>query len=185
MVPTAAPGSRDEAVPQGPRPGDAPTAARRRGPVVGQGPAGERRDLNGTELSTAEHLGLYRKVDIALDTFPYNGTTTTCEALWMGVPVVTLAGEAHVSRVGASLLTHLGMTESIAHSPADYIARCRRLAQSLPLLSWLRQELRERMRASPICDAPRFTRHLEDAYRWMWAQQGDPAPAAGAPPSRP
>jgi len=156
---------------------DAPTAARIRDHFLRQGIAAERIELDGAELSTAEHLRLYQGVDIALDTFPYNGTTTTCEALWMGVPVVTLAGDAHVSRVG--------MPESIAHSPADYLARCRRLAQSLPLLSWLRQELRERMRASPICDAPRFTRNLEDAFRWMWAQQGDPAPAGGAPPARP
>ena len=89
----------------------------------------------------------------------------------MGVPVVTLAGRTHVARVGASLLTHLGAPEWIATSPGEYRARCRALASDLTLLAWLRQNLRDRLRDSPICDAPRFTRHLEEAFGWMARQR--------------
>ena len=88
----------------------------------------------------------------------------------MGVPVVTLAGRTHAARVGASLLAHLGTPEWIAASPAEYRARCRVLATDWTLLAWLRQDLRDRLRSSPICDASRFTRHLEEAFEWM-AQQ--------------
>ena len=124
--------------------------------------------LRSDELSVAAQLGLYQGVDIALDTSPYNGTTTTCEALWMGVPVVTLAGLTHVSRVSASLLTHLGRPEWIAHSEDEYIEKCAGLAAALPYLAELRASQRERMRLSPLCDAARFTAHLETAYRDMW-----------------
>ena len=131
-------------------------------------------ELNGAILSTADHLGLYGRVDIALDTFPYNGTTATCEALWMGVPVVTLAGRTHVSRVSTSLLTHLGSTEWIASTPAEYVAIGLRLASDPSRLAAIRQALRERMRQSPLCDAPRFTRNLEAAFRdvWTWRCAG-------------
>lgn len=125
-------------------------------------------ELNGEELSVAGHLALYGKVDIALDTFPYNGATTTCEALWMGVPVVTLAGATHVSRVGASMLTHLGHPEWVAGSPESYLATCVALASDLPRLSLIRQGLREQMRLSPLCDGPGFTRQLEMAFKEMW-----------------
>ncbi len=117
--------------------------------------------LDGRELSVPAHLALYQQVDVALDAFPYNGTTTTCEALWMGVPVVTLAGATHVARVGASLLTHLGATDWIARTPDEYLAIARRLAADLPALAQIRAGLRERMRASPLCDAVTFTRTLE------------------------
>ena len=127
-----------------------------------------RLEFNGQELSVTNHLALYNRVDLALDTFPYNGTTTTCEALWMGVPVVTLAGATHVARVGASLLTHLSVEELIADSPVGYVARCVDLAGDLPRLAEIRAGLRERMRASPLCDAPGFTRGFEDALRGMW-----------------
>ena len=164
---------------------DPPTAARIREEFARGGIAPERVELCGQELPSVDHLRLYHRVDIALDTAPYNGTTTTCEALWMGVPVVTLAGRTHASRVGASLLTHLGAPEWIATSPAEYRSRCRILAADFARLSWLRQNLRDRMRASPICDAGRFTRHLEEAYCWMARQRqilppGEPAPEAAA-----
>jgi predicted O-linked N-acetylglucosamine transferase (SPINDLY family) len=74
-----------------------------------------------SSMSEQEHLQLFNHVDLALDTFPYNGTTITCEALWMGVPSITLAGPTHVSRVGASLMTHAGVPEGIAHSPEEYV----------------------------------------------------------------
>lgn len=111
-----------------------------------------------------EHLEAYGRVDVALDPFPYNGTTTTCEALWMGVPVVTLAGRTHVARVGASLLTHLGAPEWIASSPDAYVACAATLASDLPALARIRGVLRERMAASPLCDAIGFTRGLEAAF---------------------
>ena len=120
-----------------------------------------------------EHLACYADVDVALDPFPYNGTTTTCEALWMGVPVLTLVGHTHASRVGASLLTHLHLTDWIAADPADLVTRGAALTRDLPALADLRATLRERMRASPLCDAPRFTAHLEDAYRELWRRYCD------------
>jgi protein O-GlcNAc transferase len=152
---------------------DLETAAGLRDEFAGQGVDPARLELSGAELSVARHLGLYHQVDVALDTFPYNGTTTTCEALWMGVPVVTLAGDAHVSRVGASLLTHLNLPEGIANTPGEYVDRCRSLAGDLPLLAALRAGLRDRMRASPLCDGPGFTRKLEDAFRTMWRKKID------------
>ena len=80
-------------------------------------------DLRGRMLNPADHLATYGQIDIALDTYPYHGTTTTCEALWMGVPVVTLAGKAHVSRVGASLLTSVGLPELIEANSRGNILR--------------------------------------------------------------
>ena len=132
------------------------------------GISSERVELNGDVLSVADQHDLYRRIDIALDTFPYNGTTTTCEALWMGVPVVTLTGRTHVSRVGASLLTHLGSPEWIATTPDEYATICTCVASDLPHLASIRQGLRERVRNSPLCDATCFTRNLESAFRTMW-----------------
>jgi protein O-GlcNAc transferase len=116
----------------------------------------------------AEHLTAYHRVDIALDPFPYNGTTTTCEALWMGVPVVTLAGTRHAGRVGASLLTRLGMEDMIADSPETYRDKAVALARDPARLASLRAGMRDRIAASPLMDAGRFTRDLEQAYRWAW-----------------
>ncbi|MDI1250401.1 MAG: tetratricopeptide repeat protein, partial [Lacunisphaera sp.] len=135
------------------------------------GVAPERIALNGERLSVAAHLGLYHGVDVALDPFPYNGTTTTCEALWMGVPVITLAGDTHVARVGASLLTHAGLADWIAATPDDYVARAVAAAGDLPALAALRRGLREQLRASALCDATAFTRGLEDACAAMAAHQ--------------
>lgn len=144
---------------------DVDTANRIRESFQRHGVEAERVVLDGRELSVPAHLALYHRIDIALDTFPYNGTTTTCEALWMGVPVITLAGETHVARVGASLLTHLGSPEWFAATPDDYLAKAIALAGDLPRLATIRAGLRERMRASPLCDAAGFTRNLEEAYR--------------------
>ena len=127
-----------------------------------------RLELCGFKPSLAEHLRVYQEVDIALDTFPYNGTTTTCEALWMGVPVVTLAGNTHVSRVGASLLKCVGLGDLVASTPADYVGIARRLATEREELIHWRTGLRERVSASPLCDELSFTRRLEAAYRGMW-----------------
>jgi predicted O-linked N-acetylglucosamine transferase (SPINDLY family) len=116
-----------------------------------------------------EYLDTYAQaIDIALDPFPYNGGTTTCDALWMGVPVVTLAGQRAVSRAGVSLLTNVGLPELIAQSPEQYVAIARGLARDLPRLGQLRATLRSQMQNSPLMDAPRFARDIENAYRTMW-----------------
>lgn len=118
--------------------------------------------------SRIEHLELYNSIDIALDTFPYNGTTTTCEALWMGVPVIILKGEAHMSRVGVSLLTNMGMEEFITETPHDYVEKAMSLAKNPKNLSRLRQRQRNAMSRSPLMDGHNFTRNLERAYQKMW-----------------
>jgi len=115
-----------------------------------------------------EHQQAYRQIDIALDPFPFNGGTTTVEALWMGVPVITLAGDHFVSRMGVSHLNGVGLPELIATSPDEYVAKAVELARDLPRLSTLRAGLRQRMTDSPLCDGASFTRGLENAYRTVW-----------------
>jgi predicted O-linked N-acetylglucosamine transferase (SPINDLY family) len=122
----------------------------------------------GWDPSLGGHLDLYGRVDIALDPFPYNGTTTTCEALWMGVPVVTLEGCAHAGRVGVSLLTAVGLGDLVAHSPDDYVAKVAALANDPARRTDLRGRLRGMMAASPLCDAAGLARSIEAAYRDMW-----------------
>jgi protein O-GlcNAc transferase len=133
-----------------------------------QGIGAERLELAGQDAAPADHLLRYNRIDIALDTFPYNGTTTTCEALWMGVPVVTLAGRTHVSRVGVSLLSVLNMPELIADSPADYVELAVELAADSRRVVALRSDLRRRMMNSRLTDAPAAARAMEQAYRRMW-----------------
>jgi protein O-GlcNAc transferase len=127
-------------------------------------------ELSPWEASTQQHIAAYHRVDIALDTFPYHGTTTTCEALWMGVPVITLAGSAHVSRVGVSLLSNLGLLDLIATTPEQYVEIAVRYAQDLQKLKQLRSTLRERMKQSPLANATRLTQDIEKAYRDVWKQ---------------
>jgi protein O-GlcNAc transferase len=120
------------------------------------------------------YLRKYREIDIALDTFPYGGDTTTCDALWMGVPVLTWVGERFVSRRGLSHMVNLGLAPPsdpmslAARSPDEYVERAVALAGDLPRLSSLRSELRPRMLASPLTDTAAYTRNLESAYRQMW-----------------
>jgi predicted O-linked N-acetylglucosamine transferase (SPINDLY family) len=116
-----------------------------------------------------DHMGLYGQADIALDPFPYNGTTTTCEALWMGVPVVTLRGERHAGRVGTSILNRLGLPELAAATLEEYVETAVGLAGRLDELAEIRLGLRARMKASPLGDAPAFAAAIEDAYRRAWA----------------
>ncbi len=132
------------------------------------GVAADRITLMGLEPSPKLHLERYSAVDIALDTFPYHGTTTTCEALWMGLPVVTLAGRTHVSRVGVSLLQQVGLQELIARDDEDYVAKALALARDPAHIRSLREGMRARLRASPLLDAPGFACAVEDAYRSMW-----------------
>ena len=129
----------------------------------------ERLILAPPDATHFEHLNRYNQVDIGLDPFPYNGVTTSFEAMFMGVPVVTLAGNSFISRMGVSMLTSLGMTELVADTPEDYVAIAARLAGDLGRLAALRAGLRERMANSPLTDAKRFTLNLEKAYREMWA----------------
>jgi predicted O-linked N-acetylglucosamine transferase (SPINDLY family) len=128
----------------------------------------ERVRFYGALPSRRSHLEVYHRVDIALDPFPYHGTTTTCEALWMGVPVVTLAGGHHAARVGVSLLHAAGLEEFIARDRVEYLEIALRLSRDLPRLAALRAALRERLSASPLLDAPGFARRMEAAFREMW-----------------
>jgi predicted O-linked N-acetylglucosamine transferase (SPINDLY family) len=110
--------------------------------------------------SHAEYLAAYQQVDVALDPFPFSGSVTTCEALWMGVPVVTCPGETFASRHSLSHLSNVGLTETIAGDLHEYVERAVSLAGDLPRLTELRAGLRERMAASPLCDGSRFANHL-------------------------
>jgi predicted O-linked N-acetylglucosamine transferase (SPINDLY family) len=130
----------------------------------------ERLDLIAYKESTTEHLNLYNDIDICLDTFPYNGTTTTFEALWMGLPVIVLRGDRHASRVGASILTHIGLPEFIAPSPKDYTLTAAQLARDPATLRDLRQDMRPRLLKSPFCQAHTFTGQLEATYLQLWKQ---------------
>ena len=114
------------------------------------------------------HLAVYNDIDIALDTFPYNGTTTTCEALWMGVPVVTLKGDRHASRVGASLLSAIGFPAGIAENRDDYVLTARLLAENPGLLKASRRKLRDSVMHSPLCDSHAHARTLEHVFRTVW-----------------
>jgi protein O-GlcNAc transferase len=115
-----------------------------------------------------EYMELYHRLDIVLDTFPYNGHTTTLDALWMGTPVVSFAGHTPVSRAGLSQLTSLGLPEWVAHSESEYVIIAERLARDIPRLARLRSTLRHRMETSVLMNAPRFARQVEQAYRKMW-----------------
>lgn len=125
-------------------------------------------ELRGHASTLNEHLATYDRVDISLDTFPYNGTTTTCEALWMGVPVVALAGDRHAGRVGVSLLHGLGLDELIAATPDDYRRVAVTLARDPGRLVAYRSTLRTRLLHAPLTDAAGFARDIEAAYRDIW-----------------
>ena len=126
-------------------------------------------ELWNPNTSNVDHLNCYNSIDIGLDPFPYNGTTTTCDALWMGVPVITLAGVSHVGRVGVSQMSNLGLQELIARDTDHYVDIAVALANDVPRLAALRGGMRVRMSASPLMDAPRLTKNLEAAYDNMWS----------------
>ncbi|HYQ16183.1 MAG TPA: hypothetical protein VEQ58_10510, partial [Polyangiaceae bacterium] len=118
--------------------------------------------------SRLDYLARYREIDIGLETLPYNGQTTSLDALWMGVPTVTLVGETVVGRAGVCQAMNLGLPELIATTPEQYVQSVVALASDLERLSELRQTLRARLQQSPLMDAPRFARNLESAYRDAW-----------------
>lgn len=132
-----------------------------------RGIAAERLEMVGY-MSPREHLSLYHRIDIGLDPFPFNGMTTTCDAMWMGAPVLTLPGERPVSRAGLSLLSCVGLEELAASCEDDYLRIAVDLAGNPTRIAELRATLRRRMQASPLMDAPRFARNVEAAYREMW-----------------
>lgn len=137
--------------------------------VAAAGVAPDRVTLLGPAERHAEHLAAYSRVDIGLDTFPYNGTTTTCEALHMGVPVVTRAGEIHASRVGLSLLTAAGFPHWCARTDDEFVSVAAGLAGDREGLRGLRASLRPRVLASTLCDAPVFAHRFAALVRGIWS----------------
>jgi len=136
--------------------------------VLGQEGIGEERiELVGWQ-PRRQYLETYQRIDIMLDTLPYNGHTTSLDALWMGVPVVTIVGQTVVGRAGVSQLNNLGLPELIADGPDEFVRIAAELAGDLERLSQLRATLRQRMQKSPLMDRPRFARNIEAAYRSMW-----------------
>ena len=159
--------------------GDPAIAAQLVGRLQQQGIAPARVVLLGA-VSREAYLAAHSDVDVILDTFPYPGGTTTCEALWMGVPTLTLAGNTLLARQGASLLTAAGLGEWVANSVEEYIEKAVALTEALPRLAALRAGLRELVRVSPLFDARRFARHFETALWGMWGRRSSgnlPTPA--------
>jgi predicted O-linked N-acetylglucosamine transferase (SPINDLY family) len=119
----------------------------------------------------SQYLLTYHRIDLCLDTFPYNGHTTSLDGLWLGVPTISLIGQTAVSRAGFSQASNLGLAdEFVAKDETQFVKLATTLANNLPRLSELRQTLRQRMKLSPLMDAPKFCRDVETAYQWMWQQ---------------
>jgi predicted O-linked N-acetylglucosamine transferase (SPINDLY family) len=116
----------------------------------------------------ATYFSMYHHIDIALNPFPYPGGTTTCDALWMGVPVVSMSGKTAASRGPLSILSNVGLGDLVARSPQQYIGIASTLASDVPRLSELRTALRQRMQSSPLMNARQFTKDVEAAFRVMW-----------------
>ncbi len=133
----------------------------------------ERLLLSGMMGTIADHLAEYNKVDIALDTFPYPGVTTSVEALWMGVPVLSLHGDRFLSLSAKSIAHHAGLPDWVAADEDDYVAKAVAFASDLQRLARLRAGLRQQVLASPLFDAPRFARNFEDALWGMWQRYQD------------
>ncbi|HWO09900.1 MAG TPA: hypothetical protein VNN80_10490, partial [Polyangiaceae bacterium] len=139
--------------------------ARVLGTLARCGVGAERVELLRAAPSRAEHLAMYSRVDIALDTFPYAGATTTCEALYMGVPVITLAGDRHAGRLGVSILGSAGLDGFVAANRDEYVDLALRWAEDTARLAELRRSLRARLHASALCDGERVARAIERAAR--------------------
>jgi protein O-GlcNAc transferase len=138
--------------------------------LAAAGVSADRLELGERLLDHASHLSQYNDIDIALDPFPFTGSTTTFESLWMGVPVVTLAGTNMAARWSASILHALKLDEFIAHTPADYVAIAARFARNPQRLAEVRDTLRQRIARSPLCDGLRRTRQVERLFRAIWAR---------------
>ena len=122
-----------------------------------------------TRVPASEYWASYRAADIGFDTYPYNGVTTTCESLWMGIPVISLAGQFGVARCGASLLTTVGLPELVAATAEAYVRIAVDLGRDQARLGAMRQGLRERMLRSPLMDARTQVGRLESAYLGAWS----------------
>ena len=144
--------------------------------AVKRGIASERLIFASRIQSNEDHLARLRLADLFLDTFYYNAHTTACDALWVGLPVLTCPGKNFASRVAGSLLSAVGLPELIAHSPAEYEALALRLACNPAWLASVKQKLTQHRRTFPLFDTKRFTRHIEAAYQTMWEryQRGEP-----------
>ncbi|MEM9276162.1 MAG: tetratricopeptide repeat protein [Cyanobacteria bacterium P01_F01_bin.143] len=140
---------------------------------MSQGIDGARVILEKPTLKIENFFASYHKIDIALDPFPYNGGTTTCQALWMGIPVISLRGQQFFSRMSYSFLSNLGMGELSAETEEEYVAIALKLTQDLNKLSQIRASLRQRMKKSPIVDAAFATEQLEKAYHRAWRDRGN------------
>jgi predicted O-linked N-acetylglucosamine transferase (SPINDLY family) len=132
------------------------------------GISGERVMMTPYTLTTEEHLACYGHLDISLDTFPYNGTTTTCESLWMGVPVIGPMGNRHAARVTASILARLGLDSLVGKDADECVGIAVYLAGQVELMEALRKGLRGRMRCSWLCDGEGFALQMETEFRKMW-----------------
>jgi protein O-GlcNAc transferase len=119
-------------------------------------------------MPRSKYLSTYGQIDIALDPLPYNGITTTCDSLYMGTPVLTLAGQTTAGRAGQAILNTIGLEEFVAHTPDEFVETGSKLANDVPRLIKIRRTLRFRLAASPLMDAPRFARNMEAAYQQMW-----------------
>jgi protein O-GlcNAc transferase len=154
-----------------------PTAMRNlRREAEARGIAGERIVFAPHVSAPEEHLARLRLADLFLDTLPYNAHATACDALWVGVPMVTLMGRSFAGRVGASLLNAVGLPELIAHSPAEYEALALKLARDCAAHAAVKAKLAANRGTYPLFDTARFTRTLEAAYLAMWErhQRGEP-----------
>jgi predicted O-linked N-acetylglucosamine transferase (SPINDLY family) len=148
--------------------GESSSHQRLTGEFIKHGISIDRIELRGRVKDIRGHLEVYGLIDVALDTFPYHGTTTTCEALWMGVPVITLAGQTHASRVGVSLLSHAGLIELVAQTHDEYLSIASELANDRSGLAALRAGLRDKLKSSSLMDQTLFAAGVDAAYRQMW-----------------
>ena len=136
---------------------------------AGEGIAADRLILH-PKMALSDYLELHHQIDLALDTFPYNGGTSSCHSLWMGVPVMTLAGHTTVSRVGVAVMAGAGLPEFVTSTEDEYVERTLELARDLPRLNQVRQTARDRMNGRPGSDPEDFTRRLEHEYRSVWTR---------------
>lgn len=150
--------------------GDSGTSDRCMRLFTAHGISRDRIKILGGKRPRADHFAAYGEIDIMLDTFPYSGSTTTCESLWMGVPVIALRGQSYVGRISAGILSTIGIRELITESTDEYIQRALQLAASTDQLAAIRSSLRKTMQASPLCDSAAYTHEIETVYRDVWRQ---------------
>ena len=143
------------------------------GRIEANGVSRARVDLISALDTFHDHLACYHKADIGLDPFPFAGATTTFQALWMGVPVISLMGGRFSSRAGGSISTHTGLGDLAVESDNAFVEHAVALAADLPRLADLRATLRQRLEDSPLCDGPAYARNVEDALRAMWDVHAD------------